>query len=405
MKTRLLLSFLLLAVMVSAQTYTESVLYNFPDSGFLFPTTLVMDSAGNLYGTTTYGPIADDFGTIFELTTGGVFSTLYTFAGGTDGAYPCCLVINKSGDLYGTTYQGGVGYGTVFKFATTKKKFSTLHEFGRTSATDGLDPTGPLTMDSAGNLYGMTSAGGKNVDCMNGSGSEAGCGTIFEVTSKGSESTLHNFTSSLGPPFGNVLRTSKGSFYGVGGGGYLPVTANVLFEVTSSGVESVLNDDLGLGQSGYNVYSGYVSRSAAGNFYGGFGYQVTCGSSSCNYSGLWEVVGSDDVLSEYYFTYDCSAGCTNMVDPDGPLLLSGGNIYGTAEFGGSANVGAVFEFNESSATETVLYNFTGLFNNPSPDGSTPGSGVIADSEGSLYGTTYSGGTYGYGTVFKLTKNN
>ncbi len=317
-----------LCLPVWAQTYTESILYSFPENSsglYQSPTTLVLDSAGNVYGTTLYGGplnttancLYSNCGTIFKLNSKGVLTTLYSFKGGSDGYAPCCLVIDKSGNLFGTTSSGGLGYGTVFKFATTTNKFSTLHEFGR-MANDGLNPTGPLTIDSAGNVYGVTSMGGANTGC-----SSNNCGVIFEVTPKGGESILHNFSSPTGPPQGNLLRDGQGNFYGVEGNGF------DVYEVTSSGVESLLQSNLVGG-----AYTGYVARNAAGNFYAGFGYTINCNDSTdCIESGLSEVVGSDDGIADYYLTSLCEDGlCTTPAWPSGPFVLSGGKLYGTSNY-------------------------------------------------------------------------
>jgi uncharacterized repeat protein (TIGR03803 family) len=369
MKKLVLFAFLFAAAACCAQTYTESVLYSFPftDAG-VDPTNLVMDSAGNIYGAETTGGPNDNCeegpcGAIFKLSASGVFSTIYPFSGRSGGFGPLFLVINKSGDLYGTTYGGNPGI--VFEFAPKTKTYSILHRFGL-SPKDGAYLSGTLTLDSSGNLFGTTYDGGANDD-----------GTVFEITPKGAEKVLYSFTSGPidGSYAGNVLRNQKGDIYGVvsnlnGGPGYL-------YELTSSGVQSVLNGSLPSSASS-------LSRSAAGNFYGVAGTE------------LWKVLGSDYELSEYTF-----ASLTGLT---GPLAFSNGNIYGTAFGGGTNGAGGVYEYNESTGTETTLYNFCSLPN--CADGTTPGfgSGLIADSKGNLYGTTLGGGKHNGGTIFKLTKN-
>lgn len=135
-----------------------------------------------------------------------------------------------------------------------------MHQFGRLS-TDGQYPAGPLTMDSQGNLYGITLSGRTNPNC--GNNGLVGCGTIFEVTAAGKESILYNFTSASGPPVpnGNLLRDGKRNSYGVGGNG------DILFELNSKGIESTLASGLDQGQ-GENITAGYITRNAAGNYYG-----------------------------------------------------------------------------------------------------------------------------------------
>lgn len=373
-----------------AQTYTESVLYNFPSAN-LSPSNVVLDSAGNLYGVTysggTYG-----VGSIFEVSASGVFSTIYSFnpnkySSPNSGYYPWGLVIDSSGNLYGTTNQGGLfsnSYdewgGVVFKFSTATKKYSAVHKFGN-SSSDGFTPAGPLTFAADGNLYGMTSQGGTTH-----------YGTIFEVTPKGVETVKYNFPSTLPYPTSNVFRDNKGDFYG------LVDYGTTLFEVTASGESKILNN--GLGVIGSEFYD--VGRSAAGNFYGEFAYESASGLS---YSGLWEVLSNDDVLTEYYFVDGCSSSsCSSLSVPQGPFVFSNGNIYGTTlgarDSTGAFINGAVYKFSQSTGVVDTLYTFCSLSN--CADGSQPRSGVAADSKGNLYGTTWSGGSSNNGVVFKLT---
>ncbi len=372
-----------------AQTYTESVLYNFPSAN-LSPSNIVLDSAGNLYGVTFSGGTFG-VGSIFKVSANGVFSTIYSFnpnkyRSPNSGYYPWGLVIDSSGNLYGTTNQGGLFLnsddewaGVVFKFSTSTKKYTVLHRFG-SSSSDGLIPAGPLTFSSNGNLYGMTNYGGTTGD-----------GTIFEVTPAGVETVDYSFPATLTYPTSNVFRDSKGNFFGLADFG------TTLFEVTAGGQSKILNN--GIGAIGSELYD--VGRSAAGNFYGEFSNQADSGLS---YSGLWEVRSSDDVLSQYYFVDGCSSLCSSLSVPDGPFVFSNGNIYGTTI--GARNAtgtwvnGAVYEFSQATGVVNTLYTFCSLAN--CADGSQPRSGVAADSKGNLYGTTWSGGASGNGVVFKLT---
>jgi uncharacterized repeat protein (TIGR03803 family) len=386
------------AVGAHAQMYTESILYSFTESQ-LDNGSLVRDSAGNLYGTSYFGGLKSTVcsygcGTVFELSTQGVLSTLHTFTDGADGSYPCCLAIDGSGNLYGTTLYGGKGYGTIFEFSAAKK-FSTLHEFG-TSSTDGLSPAGPLTIDPEGNLYGMTLSGGTSLEC--GNNSRSGCGTMFKISSIGKESILYNFTPESGTPVysGNVLRNDKDNLYGVGGSG------DILFELIG-GIESVLTS--GLIQDGANALTGEVVRDGNGNFYGSFNDAGGSGN-----SGIWAFNIKSGTTSFYEF---CDGGCdVSLVGSglSGPLLFSGGNLYGTAHYGGrfvgvvNYGGGTVYALDPTTGIANAVYSFPNPTSLPATDGWTPFGGVIADPEGNLYGTTNGGGTYGYGTIFKLTKN-
>jgi uncharacterized repeat protein (TIGR03803 family) len=365
----LLLAFGVIAA--HAQTYTESILYNFPLSPagyYPHPGSLVMDSAGNLYGTADGGGSCNNnqssCGTIFKVSAGGVFSTLYTFQDGLDGFGPCCLVMNGAGNLYGTTEGGGDGWGTVFRFATRTNTFSTLHEFGKLT-TDGRNPSGPLTLTANGNLYGATQEGGTSDD-----------GILFEVTPTGAEFVYYNF--GLGGPvfegLTDVLRDPEGNLYAT-------VGFCCLIKV-ASGVKTTLatfGDD-----GGSNFLQGTMVRDTNGNFYGGF-------EDGTANDGLWEVNGTTYAVS-YYNSFGGY--------PTGPLRFWDGNLYGTVAPGGAHGEGYVYEFAPGTGIRTDLYDF-GAY---STDGANPFSGIVRDSAGNLYGTTDIGGTYGYGTIFKLTPN-
>lgn len=405
MKTLILLTILLSSILASAQTYTESILYNFGSvSGDgAQPNALVMDSSGNLYGTTEQG--GDGAGTVYKLTGSGMETILHTFLGGADGSYPLAsLTIDKSGNLYGTTYGSGTGptgCGTVFK-VTAAGQYLILHKFGGVKNKDGCNPSGPLTLDSAGNIYGTTSGGGSTSGSCN-VGTSHGCGTLFKVTPK-TETILYEFNGNIdgGYPLGNLIRDSQGNLYGVAPG--VGANGGALFKVTAEGIEStVYNFSTNL----LSPVSHYIARTASGNFYGGF----DAGEGDSEDEGIWEFTGNN-VESTYYFCVECSGYSTSGTVLGGPVLVSDGNLYGTCIYGGAfytgsgtSGGGVVYEFDIATNSEILLYSF------PNPTGSgtgsdgwNPTSGVIADSTGNFYGTTSVGGLYGQGVIFELVKN-
>lgn len=169
--------------------WTETVLYGFggaPNDGLLPYAGLIMDKAGNLYGTTNEGG-AYSLGTVFKLSPekGGVWteSVLYSFGSHSrDGAYPFDgLIMDKVGNLYGTTTGGGkYGFGTVFQMSPPAEKGSAwtekvLYSFGR-QTSKGEEPWDSLIMDEEGNLYGTTTEGGATNNC------DYGCGTVFKLS-------------------------------------------------------------------------------------------------------------------------------------------------------------------------------------------------------------------------------
>jgi len=169
---------------------------------------LVQDAAGNLYGTTYRGG-KFDMGTVFKIDPKGKETVLYSFAGA-DGSNPSAtLILDSAGNLYGTTYQGGYlkacsafGCGVVFKLSQAGT-LTVLHRFvGR----DGKQPVAALFMDSSGNLYGTTASGGDTASC---------CGVVFKLSQEGKVTVLHRFVAAEGnAPTGPVIMDSVGNLYG-----------------------------------------------------------------------------------------------------------------------------------------------------------------------------------------------
>lgn len=184
----------------------ETVLYSFqggavgdgsgPNAG------LIMDSAGNLYGTTSSGG-ANYQGIVFKVNPSGAENVLYSFAGGTDASSPNGgLVEDAAGNLYGTSSGGGAfGSGTVFVVSPTGRE-KVIYSF--TGGEDGGYPISSLIRDAAGNLYGTTLGGGIN-------------GTVFKLDRTGNETVLYNFPSAAqgAVPVGNLVRDKFGNLYGV----------------------------------------------------------------------------------------------------------------------------------------------------------------------------------------------
>ncbi len=194
---------------VSCATGTEKVLYSFGASatdGEKPYAGLVMDSAGNLYGTTYEGG-ANSLGTVFKITASGTESILHSFgASATDGQTPNAgLIMDDAGNFYGTTEKGGAsGLGTVFKISASGTE-SVLYSFGA-NATDGQTPCAGLIMDNAGSLYGTTENGGAN-----------GVGTVFEIAVIGTESVLYSFrggTTDGEYPLAGLIMDSARNLYG-----------------------------------------------------------------------------------------------------------------------------------------------------------------------------------------------
>lgn len=192
---------------------------------------LIIDAGGNLYGTAgAAGGSADcssilfGCGVAFKLAPNGTETVLHVFSGGADGAYPASgLIMDDSGNLYGTTGGGGggsthcgygsilAGCGTVFKIAPDGTE-TLLWVF--TGGADGAYPLGGLAIDAAGNLYGTTGGGGGKTNCTYG---PYGCGVIFAIAPGGTETILHVFTGKKGDgayPAASPILGKKGFLYG-----------------------------------------------------------------------------------------------------------------------------------------------------------------------------------------------
>jgi uncharacterized repeat protein (TIGR03803 family) len=354
----------------------ETVLYSFP--GLLdgrYPYAGVIDSAGNLYGT-TYSGGTSDAGIIFKVNPSGHETMLYNFSGGPDGGFPYAGVTrDSSGNLYGTTTYGGADYsGVVFKLNTAGQE-TVLYTF--TGGADGGYPYAGVVLDGAGNLYGTTYGGGAS-----------GAGVVYVVSPAGKETVLHSFTGGAdgGQPYAGVI-FGGASLYGTtsNGGGY---GKGVVYKMNTAGSETVLYNFTGIGADGANPYAGVI-RDSAGNLYGTTLYGGTWG-----YGMVYEVEASGSVMALYDFT----GGVDGGIPYAGLTLGVSGDLYGTTYAGGTSGSGVVYELSVPAATwqENVLYNFTG-----GADGGQPHGGVVRDSSGNLYGTTYSGGSASGGVVFEI----
>lgn len=226
------------AVFTVTTAGTEKVLYSFrgvPHDGSA-PATQLLDVNGTLYGTTQYGGkhcSTGGCGTVFSITADGKERILYNFGGPSDGAVPGGLV-ELSGTLYGTTADGGVnGTGTVFSLTPSGVE-KVLHSFGPYAHSgDGTYPVGSLVV-LHGALYGTTANGGKH---------HGDHGTVFSITTGGTEKVLHSFRGSDGAFPDAGLVNVGGTLYGTtsAGGAYRCYSCGTIFSISPSGKEQVLH--------------------------------------------------------------------------------------------------------------------------------------------------------------------
>jgi uncharacterized repeat protein (TIGR03803 family) len=196
---------------LNSQTYT--VLYSFGGGadGDGPNGSLIVDDAGNLYGTTGGGgggPCLDGCGTFFKLDPTGTKTILYSFDGTHGGGPQGGLIRDRFGNFYGVTYSYGLyGWGVVFKIDSSGNE-TALYNFA--GAPDGQYPVSTLALDAAGNVYGTTVFGGTSTACS------GGCGTVFKVDPNGNETVLHNFTGGADGeyPYAGVVLGPGGNLFG-----------------------------------------------------------------------------------------------------------------------------------------------------------------------------------------------
>lgn len=244
------------------------------------------------------------------------------------------LIQGPDGNFYGTTEVGGPNDGFGTAFKMTPTgTLTVLYNFGGFLG-DGLGPYGGLVLGTDGNFYGTTAGGGAG-----------NAGTVFKLTPAGKETILHSFDTTDGrTPVASLIQANNGKFYGITefGGANLTQCSNMgcgtIFEITSSGAFTSL------------------------------------------------------------YSFCSQANCTDGAQPFAPLMqASNGELYGTANMGGTANEGTVFEITTAGAF-TSLHSFTGDLT----DGAFPQAGLIQATNGLLYGTTSGGGNPGAGAVYQMT---
>ncbi len=273
--------------------------------------------------------------------TGANFTILRSFTN-SDGAYPQAGLILSGNILYGTASQGGsLGDGTIFKMNTDGTGFTNVYSFpGLVNGTnaDGANPLAGLVL-SGNTLYGTANGGGSESGFVN-------FGTVFAVNTNGlGFTTLHNF----------------------------------------AGGSDGANPQAGLVLSNNTLYG---TTTAGGNDGNGTLFKV--GTDGLHYTNLYSFTATDP---------DTSTN-TDGADPQAGLVLSGGTLYGTAQYGGNSGNGTIFAISTNGTRFTNLYSFSGLYFGTNSDGALPLAGLIL-SGNTLYGTASYGGSLGNGTVFSI----
>ncbi len=337
------------------------------------------------------------------------FQVLHTFTGKLDGANPegAGLTMDRAGNLYGAAAFGGLeteacsyfgSCGTVYKLSRKGSGwvFNTLYLF--TGGADGNSPDTPIAFGLDGLIYGTTFYGGIPGPC-----DEHGCGIIYSLRPAAtacqsalcpwSETVLYRFTGEDDGGEPGLRRVRLGPSrqsvrHGRGAGAY---RSGIVYELIRDNGQWTLNVLYSFtGQSdGSSPWSG-VTADAAGNFYG-----TTLSGGLYQDGTAWELspTGQGWTLTPIHQFLLASDGYRSVGNV---LLDSSGNLWGTNEYGGPGGGGTAYKLTPSNGSWdfSVLYSFTAVYGSQAP--------LVMDQAGNLYGTTVNGGTYGYGTVFKLT---
>jgi uncharacterized repeat protein (TIGR03803 family) len=425
--------------MGSNGSWRETVLHSFGGSDGYSPAAgVILDAAGNLYGTTLYGgpnlSALQSSGVVFKLSPGanGVWTETILhafsgyFGGVGDGAGPMAgLIFDSAGNLYGTTQRGGTSdYGTVFELSPgTQGTWTETVLYHFTDSADGAMPVAGVVFDKAGNIYGTASEGGDpNCNPSYGNGGPVGCGTIFELTSNAnatwSETVLHTFTGPDGMfPLANVILDSAGNLYGTtenGPGLNCFIGCGTVFKMTSSSGGNWTFNTVYVfagGPDGAFPFGGLI-QGADGHFYGTT--QQGGNTANCGYGcgTAFELTPTSGAVWKEKIIHNFSGTATSYgiagSEPMAALWFDqAGNLYGTTSSGGSqgascsfAGCGSVFKLSKNATGQwgtRMLYSFP-----PSNDGQGPSSGLVADGSGNFYGMTSFGGAHGAGAVYQVS---
>lgn len=375
-----LLSVITTATVLAASTRAQQfeALHRFTRGPEAPSARLIEGSDGNFYGTTSYGG-TNNAGTVFKLGASGEITTLHSFTGQPDGAYPEAGLIQASdGSFYGTTVEGGAtDKGTVFKMDPIGN-VTVLHSFA--GQPDGAYPEAGLIQSSDGAIYGTTYHGGT-----------ADYGSVFKVNPSGILTTVHSFAGQPldgAYPKGGVIQGSDGNFYGTTYNGGA-TDAGAIFKTDSAGSTTTLWSFSGQADGALPLAG--LMQGADGNLYG-----TTFRGGANNLGTVFKIDSSLGLLTTLH---SFAAGSPLFFDdgafPEAELIQgSDGNFYGTTVSGGASNLGTVFRMDLSGNT-TTLHSFS------ASEGAILYAGLTHGSDGNFYGTTFEGGPNNLGSIFRI----
>jgi uncharacterized repeat protein (TIGR03803 family) len=344
------------------------------DHNGIIPVGALLDLSGTLYGATNFGGLPSKecypnpgCGTVFEMSRSGKYNVLYRFKAATSGARPYAGLIDVGGTLYGTTQEGGKHDQGTVFAITTSGSESVVHAFG---GKDGNDPRASLTSVN-GALYGTTYYGGST-----------DVGTIFEISASGAERVLHSFKGADGSlPLGSLIYVNNMLYGTTSSGG--ASSAGTVFEISPTGSNYRLLHSFQGGTDGANPFAGLTKFK--GTLYG-----TTQQGGAHNAGTVFAITtsGSESVLHSFGAGKDGS-------EPLAGLTALNGRLYGTTFYGGGSKLGTLYTITRSGS-ESVLHSFSGGHGGEFPDAD------LTAVSGALYGTTM--WSYGHkdGTAFEYS---
>ncbi len=387
--TLAVLAALLLIAALPAQAQSETVLYNFTggSDGANPQSSLTFDGAGNLYGTTYSGGLFA-YGTVFELSPNGIGgwneTVLYSFTGGADGGSPSYanVIFDSVGNLYGTAYSGGAnGYGVVFELSPVGASWTETVLYSFANTPDGANPVNGLIMDPAGNLYGKTLYGGQGDGIVFELSPSAGGWTEQVIYAAAAEATHAGLTMDAA---GNIFGTTYSTVFELspnGNGGWNPTVIHTFAGFPIDGIDA--EGTPVLDQAGNLYGTTYAGGAFHDHYWPALG---TVYKLSPEKKGKWR----EEILHSFLYSGDSPIA--------GIVFDAAGNIYGTTEYSHDLNSpGIVYELAAASKNRVLkrlwpcCYYGGGLEH--------PYGALTLDSAGHLYGTTNGGGSTGNGIVF------
>ncbi|RDC63661.1 choice-of-anchor tandem repeat GloVer-containing protein [Adhaeribacter pallidiroseus] len=335
---------------------------------------LIQAADGSFYGLTSSGGLMSNGavpGVAFKMTPAGEYSVIYNFTRN-DGYRPYGdLLQAPDGNFYGMTHYGGTfDKGTIFKLTPTGT-YTVLHHFNGTSR--GGWPSGNLVLGNDGNFYGVTTSYGAYE-----------LGTIFKITPSGTFTLLHSFERATGgTPIGSLVKHPDGNFYGVtsyGGDNY----SGTIYRITSTGKYQVIH------HYGFDAVGNTPKRSLMlgkdGNLYG-----TTMNGGDWFNGTIYQVTPRGTVRALHAFSPAEEGGRAS-----GLVQGADGYLYGMNEIGGPQNDGTIYRILPNGKNFKILVALPGTFGGVAPQGS-----LVQGPDGFFYGMTEWGGTYNFGTIFRL----